>query len=125
MPEATEPGGMSSVGQHESGEAVEAFFGDLVDEVALSAPVTRDRLIAGLAAVDHAIDPDAGTHTESEPTPVWTLPVEEWDRVANHVGLRPGLALAVREVHRRMATAVGASEACSTSGADPFVVMDT
>lgn len=116
---------MSSVGHSGIDGAVESFFGDLVDEVALCAPVSRTSLVVGLAAVERAVEPEDGVSSEREVPTVLTLSVEEWSRVANDTGMRPAVALSVREVHRRMASALGAGDACSTPGADPFVVIDT
>jgi hypothetical protein len=103
---------------------VEALFGDLVDEVALAAPVSRSRLVAALAAVTRGADESVAGEASGEPFPVATLDVSEWEDLADRAGLRPATALAVREVHRRMATAIGATDAATTPGADPLVIVD-
>lgn len=117
-------GAMSSVGRSGCDTPVEAFYGDLLEEVALLAPVARPRLVAALEAVDRSADVAGAPTEEYEVARVATLPVAEWNRLARRTGLRPEMELAVREVHRRMAAAIGATEACATQGADPCVVIE-
>lgn len=114
---------MSSAGRSGHAGSVESFYGDLIDEVALAAPVTRSRLVAGLAAVEREVEPGPGASAAGDAS-VITLSVADWNRVADRAGLRPGVSLAVREVHRRMAGALGETSACATPGADPCVIID-
>lgn len=115
---------MASVGRSGGDTAVEAFYGDLLEEVALRAPVARPRLVAALVEVERSVDVAGVPTVECDVARVATLPVADWNRLARRAGLRPEMELAVREVHRRMAAALGATEACTTPGADPCVVIE-
>lgn len=108
---------------------VEAFFGDLLTDVAIDAPVSRDRLVRALAAVQllasarrGAVREDsiAGVHTLGGATIV-PVPVTTWTELARAAGLTATDELAAREAHRRLAIA-----ACTLrlpGGADPLVVL--
>lgn len=115
---------MASVERPGGPTTIEAFFGDLIDEVALAAPVTRRRLVAALADVAAEVEADGSTTVQDDVAQVAAIPVAEWNHLARETGLRPEVELAVREVHRRMAASIGATDACTRPGADPCVVIE-
>lgn len=93
-----------------SSDRVERYFGDLIDEVALEAPVSRTRLVRGLAVVDQCgretghPEELAVDRVETPEGVVFVLPVDAWGAVTDD--LLPVTALAVRETHRRLARAL-------------------
>ncbi|MFC7177026.1 hypothetical protein [Halosegnis marinus] len=87
--------------------AVEELFGDLIDEVALEAPVSRGRLVAALARADAHGPPADSAATVRDGLAVHRLPVDGWNAVAAACGLTPAAEVAAREVHRRLAAALG------------------
>lgn len=105
---------------------VEGFFGDLIRDVALEAPVSRTRLVRGLAAVDDRVrEPGSPLRrsvstTGFDDTRVAVLELSEWESLTRE--LTPANAVAVREVHRRMARVL--SDPVLPAGTDPIVVPD-
>lgn len=98
---------------------VEGLFGELLDDVALAAPVSRARLADALACIDAYGPPETTSTRTRDGLAVHTLTVEEWESIAAGCSLTPAAQLAAREAHRRLATALGA--ASDGSGVDPLV----
>jgi hypothetical protein len=104
---------------------VERHFGDVLDEVAVEAPLSRPRLVRGLAVVDQRgrIRDDVGERARDRldlpAGVVYVLPVDEWSVVTED--LLPVTELAVRETHRRLARALADDQAPPRT--DPLVVL--
>lgn len=105
---------------------VERFFGDLIRDVALEAPVSRSRLVLGLSTVDDRVRepgsplPRAVSTVRFDGTRVAVVTVEEWEALT--ADLTPATAVAVRTVHRRMARALADPDL--PPGTDPIVVPE-
>jgi hypothetical protein len=108
-----------------SSARVERHFGDLLDEVAVEAPLSRPRLVRGLAVVDQRgrIRDDVGERARDRldlpAGVVYVLPVDEWSVVTED--LLPVTELAVRETHRRLARALADDQFPPRT--DPLVVL--
>lgn len=107
-------------------DAVEGYFGELVAEVALEAPLSRTRLLAALARVQRAAV-SGGPRATAPPVlhagpaeRVVHLPEVDWEALVRSGGLTQTEAAAAREVHRRLAETVTAD---SPPGGDPLVVV--
>jgi hypothetical protein len=105
---------------------VEGFFGDLVREVAIEAPVSRARLVRSLAAVDDRVrEPGSPlsrslSTTRFDETRIAVLELSEWEYLSRE--LTPATTVATREVHRRMARVLSDPEL--PPGTDPIVVQE-
>jgi len=100
-------------GNHPDGvrEGVEWYFGDLLDEVASSRPVSRARLLTALVSVHLAASrrrpADEWTVTYRGATEtVVAIPDDEWPAPPEVSGAE---RRATETVHRRMAVALGAA----------------
>lgn len=87
---------------------VEAYFGDLIEEVALDAPVSRVMLRWALArlqgvSADVGSLPSATSVHVGDGEEVFTLRLDDWRTLAETAELSPGEWHAAREVHRRLA----------------------
>jgi hypothetical protein len=108
-----------------SSARVERHFGDVLDEVAVEAPLSRPRLVRGLAVVDQRgrIRDDVGERAHDRldlpAGVVYVLPVDEWSVVTDD--LLPVTELAVRETHRRLARALADDQVPPRT--DPLVVL--
>lgn len=109
--------------------AVERFFGDLLVDVALDAPVSLERLVRVLGAVQEAAsarraalraDSAAGVDAPGGATVV-PVPVDRWSELAGAADLTPTDEVAAREVHRRFALA--ACDLRPAPGVDPLIVL--
>jgi hypothetical protein len=109
----------TDTGEMTDGSAALGLFGDLIDEVALVAPISRARLVEALARVDTHGPPERAPDTVHDDVAVYDLTVAEWATIAGESELTPTAELAVREVHRRFAATVGVTPA--TADTDPFV----
>lgn len=89
-----------------SSEQVERYFGGLIDDVALEAPVSRTRLVDGLAVVEaRAQAPESPLERplhccDGIDGLVYVIRVGTWNELTTD--LLPETCLAVRETHRRM-----------------------
>lgn len=101
------------------GSAALGLFGDLIDEVAIDAPISRARLVTALVCVDTHGPPERAPDTVRDDIAVYELTIADWAAIARGCELIPTAELAVREVHRRFATTVGGTPV--TAGTDPFV----
>lgn len=100
---------------------VSTFFGDLTQAVALDAPVSHVELCRTLDQLGDE-PPEHCPVTDVPGATVHLVSVGAWHRHATTRDLRPALELAAREVHRRMATALGATKIPPRT--DPFVVPE-
>lgn len=113
--------GMDGAGRSTDDAGVAGFFGDLTREVALGAPVTHAELCATLDRLGS--DPPTDRPVVATPdVTVHFVSAGAWHRHASERGLRPADELAAREVHRRMAEALGAPPLPPRS--DPFVAPE-
>lgn len=109
--------------------AVEAFFGDLLDDVALEAPVSRARLVRALAAVQAvAADRRSGVRDDASAAittlggaSIVPVPASTWSDLAREAGLTATDEVAARAAHRRLA--VAAADLRLPEGSDPLVVL--
>lgn len=103
--------------------AVEAYFGDLVDEVALHEPVTRGDLVDALAALslaagrDTVLD-DAVVRQYEWGEVVVSLDDDTWDALGDPFDVTDAALDAARDVHERMARALIGDDVDS-----PFVIV--
>lgn len=105
----------------DSSGRVPTFFGELTRAVALETPVSHAAL---WGALDRLGD-EPPAHRPVASVSVGTVHVvsaDAWHRRATSLDLRPADELAAREVHRRMASALGAP--AIPPRADPFVVPE-
>lgn len=103
--------------------AVEAYFGDLIDEVALHEPVTRDELVDALAALSLAVSrenvlDDAVVRQYEWGEVVVSLDDETWGALGDPFAVSDAALVAARAVHGRMARALLGDHVDS-----PFVVV--
>lgn len=113
--------GSDGVHHADDGGDVAWFFGDLTRTVARSAPVSHADLCATLDRLGET--PPAGRPVVTVPAAtVHFVSADEWHRHALGRNLDATEELAAREVHRRMATALGAPALPPRS--DPFVVPE-
>lgn len=100
---------------------ISGFFGDLTRAVALGAPITHVELCSTLDRLGAAPPADCPVVTAPDAT-VHFVSAAEWHRHATARDLKPAHELAAREVHRRMADALGAPALPPRS--DPYVVPE-
>lgn len=105
------------------GSAALGLFGDLIDEVAIDAPISRARLVTALACVDAHGPLKRAPDTVHDDIAAYELTIADWAVIARGCELTPTAELAVREVHRRFAATIGVTPA--TAGTDPFVHLIT
>lgn len=111
-------------------DAVDWYFGDLVDSVARESPVSRAALTDALAELQLAgtrrralIESRAVTRDEpvQGPEVVFALPDDVWRTLGDDGELSAPERQTARELHRQMSTALGATVA---EEAAPLVVLD-
>jgi len=113
-------------------DLVEEYYGDLVDDVALHAPVSRRQLVAVLARAqlsgrDHGPDELANIgeelHQSKDETLYW-LDGEFWSRLRREHNLTPDEGRVAREVHRRIIEAIDGDVSYYNRDRDPFVLVE-
>ncbi|NHN40465.1 hypothetical protein G9C85_02285 [Halorubellus sp. JP-L1] len=113
-------------------DLVEAYFGDLVDDVALHAPVSRRQLVAVLARAqlsgreygpDELADLGEELHQSNDETLYW-LDDQFWSRLRREHNLSPDEGRAAREVHRRIIEAIDGDVSYYNRDRDPFVLVE-
>lgn len=113
-------------------DLVEDYYGDLVDEVALHAPVSRRQLVAVLARAQLSgrdLGPDGLSdlgdelYQSNDETLYW-LDGEFWARLRNEHNLSPDEGRAAREVHRRIIEAIDGDVSYYNRERDPFVLVE-
>lgn len=110
-----------SSGVHHETADIAWFFGDLTRAVARSVPVSHADLCATLDLLGETPPTDRPVVTVPDAT-VHFVSVDEWHRHALGREVDAVEELAAREVHRRMAEALGAPEIPPRS--DPYVVPE-
>ncbi|WP_049926752.1 hypothetical protein [Natronomonas moolapensis] len=110
---------------------VEDYFGDLIDDVAVHAPVSRRQLVAVLAraqlsgarlADDGLADNGDIVYQSNGETFFW-LDGDFWANLGGDHYLRPDEGRAAREVHRRLVEAIGGVADCNRER-DPFILIN-
>lgn len=111
-------------------DLVESYFGGVIDAVALEMPTSRPQLIAVLARVQlsgRALGVDGLRERgelvcgSAEESVLW-LDGGFWGELAEDHGLEPAERRSAREVHRRLAVAIGGDG--SVGGRDAFVLIE-
>ncbi|WP_255149700.1 hypothetical protein [Halorarius halobius] len=97
------------------------FFGDLTRRVALEAPVSLVELHRALDLFD-ARPPESRLVDSVSGATVRFASATAWHERAAGEGIHPACELAAREVHRRMAAALGAPRPPART--DPFVARE-
>jgi hypothetical protein len=113
-------------------DLVEAYFGDLVDDVALHAPVSRRQLVAVLARAQFSgrdLGPgeltDIGEQLyQSDDETLYWLDGEFWSRLRREHNLSSDEGRAAREVHRRIIEAIDGDVSYYNRDRDPFVLVE-
>lgn len=91
-------------------DAVEWYFGDLVEEVARESSISRTDLVDALArleAVTSRSDAGAVVRHRGPDESVVALAPDQWGKLSSAAGLSAPETTAVRCVHARMAGALG------------------
>ncbi|WP_435194287.1 hypothetical protein [Natronomonas sp. EA1] len=106
-----------------SAPPVGEYFGDLIADVALDAPVSRVMLTTALerlqAASSHlATMSDATFIHVGETEEVYVIPLADWKALADVAGLSVPERHAAREVHRRLAVSLAGDRVV---GHGPFI----
>ncbi|MGQ3414033.1 hypothetical protein [Natrinema versiforme] len=113
-------------------DLVEAYFGETVDDVALSAPVSRRQLIAVLAraqlsgrqlAIDGLTEQGEVVYQTNDETLLW-LDGGFWTDMRGQHHLEPDEGRAAREVHRRLIEALDGDVPHYNRERDPFVLIE-
>ena len=113
-------------------DLVEDYYGDLVDDVALHAPVSRRQLVAVLARAqlsgrdlgpDALVDLGEETYQSNDETLYW-VDGEFWSRLRPEHNLHPDEGRAAREVHRRLIEALDGDVSYYNRDRDPFVLVE-
>lgn len=107
----------------DSDSRVDAYFGDLIGEVALDTPVSRvmlRRALARLQATAGDLDslPSATSVYLGETEEVFTLTTGDWTALAESAGVSTAERHAAREVHRRLAVSLVGTPVV---GHEPFI----
>lgn len=113
-------------------DLVEDYYGGLVDDVALHAPVSRRQLVAVLARAqlsgrDHGPDDLADLGEElyqSNDETLYWLDGEFWARLRREHNLSSDEGRAAREVHRRIIEAIDGDVSYYNRDRDPFVLVE-
>jgi DNA-binding Lrp family transcriptional regulator len=113
-------------------DSVEGYFGDLIDEVAVHAPVSRRQLVAVLARAQlsgHQLASDGLTdngdivHQSNDETLMW-LDRSFWSTLHGLHQLGPNEGRAAREVHRRLIESMAGDVADYNRERDPFILIN-
>lgn len=113
-------------------DLVEAYFGETIDDVALSAPVSRRQLIAVLAraqlsgrqlAIDGLTEQGEVVYQSNDETLLW-LDGGFWTDMRGQHHLEPDEGRAAREVHRRLIEALDGDVPHYNRERDPFVLIE-
>jgi hypothetical protein len=113
-------------------DLVEVYFGDLVDDVALHAPVSRRQLVAVLARAQlsgrdlgpNGLDDLGEELYQSNDETLYWLDGEFWSRLRREHNLSPDEGRAAREVHRRIIEAIDGDVSYYNRDRDPFVLVE-
>ncbi|WP_435363620.1 hypothetical protein [Haloarchaeobius sp. DYHT-AS-18] len=113
-------------------DLVEDYYGDLIDEVALHAPVSRRQLVAVLARAQlsgRGLGPDTLTEQgeevfQSNDETLFWLDGSFWRRLRENHNLSPDEGRAAREVHRRIIEAIDGDVGYYNRERDPFVLIE-
>ncbi|ELY69284.1 hypothetical protein [Natrinema versiforme] len=113
-------------------DLVEAYFGETIDDIALSAPVSRRQLIAVLAraqlsgrqlAIDGLTEQGEVVYQSNDETLLW-LDGGFWTDMRGQHHLEPDEGRAAREVHRRLIEALDGDVPHYNRERDPFVLIE-
>jgi hypothetical protein len=113
-------------------DVVEDYYADLVDDVALHAPVSRRQLVAVLARAQLSgrdIGPDGlealgeRRYQSNDETLYW-VDGEFWSRLRTEHNLSSDEGRAAREVHRRIIEAIDGDVSYYNRERDPFVLIE-
>lgn len=112
-------------------DLVEHYFGDLVDGVALHAPVSRRQLVAilaraqlfGQALADELTEQGTVVYDSANETALW-LEGTFWNTFGVRQHLTPDETRAAREVHRRVIETIDGDVPYYNRERDPFVLID-
>jgi hypothetical protein len=113
-------------------DLVEAYFGDIIDDVALHAPVSRRQLIAVLAraqlsgrqfTLDGLTQQGEIVYQSNTETLLW-LDGGFWTDMRGQHHLEANEERAAREVHRRLIEAIDGDVPYYNRERDPFVLIE-
>lgn len=113
-------------------DLVEAYFDDLIEDVALHAPVSRRQLVAVLARAQlsgRGLGPEQlreegeVTYQSNDESLFW-LDGTFWARLRQRHNLSPDEGRAAREVHRRIIEAIDGDVGYYNRERDPFVLVE-
>jgi hypothetical protein len=113
-------------------DLVEDYFGDLVDDVALHAPVSRRQLVAVLARAQlsgrergpDGLESLGEQQYQSNDETLYWLDDEFWSRLRADHNLSADEGRAAREVHRRVIEAIDGDVSYYNRERDPFVLVE-
>ncbi len=113
-------------------DLVDAYFGNTIDDVALSAPVSRAQLVAVLARAHlsgrsiplEQLQTTGTLAYRSDRETLWWLEGGFWTDLRCHHHLAPEEARAGREVHRRIIEAVDGDVPYYNRERDPLVRIE-
>jgi hypothetical protein len=113
-------------------DLVEEYYGDVVDDVALHAPVSRRQLVAVLARAQLSgrdlgpseLSSMGEERFQSNDETLYWLDGEFWSRLRREHNLSPDEGRAAREVHRRMIEAIDGDVSYYNRDRDPFVLVE-
>lgn len=113
-------------------DLVEAYFDELIEEVAKSAPVSQRQLVAVLAraqltgrqrAIDGFDQPVDVVYQSNDETLCW-FESNFWVKIRDQHQLTPDDTRAAREVHRQLIEAVDGDVPYYNRDRDPFVLIE-
>ncbi|WP_222919081.1 hypothetical protein [Natrinema sp. SYSU A 869] len=113
-------------------DLVEAYFGEMIDDVALHAPISRRQLIAVLAraqlsgrqfAIDGLTEQGEIVYQSTNETLLW-LDGGFWTDMRGTHHLEPDESRAAREVHRQLIEALDGDVSYYNHDRDPFVLIE-
>ncbi|WP_435360499.1 hypothetical protein [Haloarchaeobius sp. DFWS5] len=113
-------------------DRVEAYFGDLVDDVALHAPVSRRQLVAVLARAQLSgwsestakLREEGELVYQSNDESLFWLDGSFWRGLRDDHNLTPDEGRAAREVHRRIIEAIDGDVGYYNRERDPYVLVE-
>ncbi|WP_256299156.1 hypothetical protein [Haloarchaeobius salinus] len=113
-------------------DLVEDYFDDLIDDVALHAPISRRQLVAVLARAQlsgRGLGPEnlreegELTYQSNDESLFW-LDATFWRRLRRRHNLSPDEGRAAREVHRRIIEAIDGDVGYYNRERDPLVLVE-
>ncbi|TKX54661.1 hypothetical protein EXE44_15645 [Halorubrum sp. SS7] len=112
-------------------DIVEAYFGSLIDDVAVHASISRRQLVAVLARAQlsgRQLDTEGLTDNgdiiyQSDDETLFWLDGDFWKSLGGFHYLSPDEGRAAREVHRRLIEAVAGDVADYNRERDPFILI--